>query len=101
MDVHDVRPASATSSYYERIDDDGDPNDLFQRNFLGQAGDDLFWENDVVDGGFLELVRLGVKPADDPKVAAVAAGGRRRAEGDDPRRGHVLPLQPRRLRRER
>ncbi len=56
-------------SYYERIDHDGDPNDLFQRKFLGQAGDDLFWEKDVVDAGFLELVRLGVKPADDPKVA--------------------------------
>ena len=56
-------------SYYERIDHNGDPNDLFQRKFLGQAGDDLFWEKDVVDAGFLELVRLGVKPADDPKVA--------------------------------
>jgi glucoamylase len=55
--------------YYERIDHDGNPDDSFQRTFKGSSGDELFWEKDVVDAGFLELVRLGVKPADDPKVA--------------------------------
>lgn len=59
--------------YYERIDHDGNPNDLFQRTFRGPSGDEQFWEKDVVDAGFLELVRLGVKPADDPNVAEALA----------------------------
>jgi glucoamylase len=59
--------------YYERIDHDGNPNDLFQRTFRGPSGNEQFWEKDVVDAGFLELVRLGVKPADDPKVAEALA----------------------------
>lgn len=54
--------------YYERIDHDGNPNDQFQRTFRGPSGDELFWEKDVVDAGFLELVRLGVKPANDPRI---------------------------------
>jgi len=51
--------------YYERIDHDGNPNDMYQRKF----GNDLFWERDILDAGFLELVRLGVKPANDAKIA--------------------------------
>ena len=56
-------------------------------------------ERSIVDAGFLDLVRLGVKRADDPFVTALAARGRR----GDPRTrrtGRLLPLQPRRLRRE-
>jgi glucoamylase len=54
--------------YYERIDDNGNPDDGHYLEINNGGG----WhdERDVVDGGFLELVRLGVKPAADPVVAA-------------------------------
>ena len=51
--------------YYERIENTQDPNDEFQRHF----NEGTFWERDVVDAGFLELVRLGVKPAADATIA--------------------------------
>ncbi len=51
--------------YYERIDSSRDPNDEAKRDFK----DGSFWERDVLDAGFLELVRLGVKPANDSKIA--------------------------------
>ena len=54
--------------YYVRIDDDGDPNDGSERDFGNAAG--VHKENAVVDAGFLELVRLGVKAPNDPYVAA-------------------------------
>jgi GH15 family glucan-1,4-alpha-glucosidase len=54
--------------YYVRIDDDGDPNDGSERDFGNAAG--VHRENEVVDAGFLELVRLGVKAPNDPYVAA-------------------------------
>jgi glucan 1,4-alpha-glucosidase len=53
--------------YYLRIDDDGDPNDGAERDFGNAAG--VHKENSVLDAGFLELVRLGVKPPNDPHVA--------------------------------
>lgn len=53
--------------YYIRIDDDGDPNDESERDFGNAAGVHL--EKAVVDAGFLDLVRLGVKAPDDPYVA--------------------------------
>jgi glucan 1,4-alpha-glucosidase len=53
--------------YYIRIDDDGDPNDSSERDFGNAAGVHL--EKAVVDAGFLDLVRLGVKAPDDPYVA--------------------------------
>ena len=45
--------------YYERIDHDTNPNDTFARTL----DDGTWWERDLVDGGFLDLVRLGVRPA--------------------------------------
>jgi glucoamylase len=45
--------------YYERIEHDTNPNDTFARGFE----DGTWWERDIVDGGFLDLVRLGVRPA--------------------------------------
>ena len=54
--------------YYVRIDDDGDPDDGSERDFGNAAG--VHRENEVVDAGFLELVRLGVKAPNDPYVAA-------------------------------
>lgn len=56
----------ASHGYYERIDGSGNPNDLAQLTIANGGG--TWWEKDVVDGGFLELVRLGVKRADDPHV---------------------------------
>ena len=45
--------------YYERIEHDTDPDDTDARGFE----DGTWWERDIVDGGFLDLVRLGVRPA--------------------------------------
>jgi glucoamylase len=45
--------------YYERIEHDTNPNDTFARGLE----DGTWWERDLVDGGFLDLVRLGVRPA--------------------------------------
>ena len=54
--------------YYVRIDDDGDPDDDSGRQLANGAGFHL--DKEVVDAGFLELVRLGVKAPDDPFVLA-------------------------------
>ena len=54
--------------YYQRIDDNGNPNDGHALEINNGGG--TWDERDVVDGGFLELVRLGVKPPGDPSVAA-------------------------------
>lgn len=58
--------AHADTPYYFRIDDDRDPDDGADRG-LANGGPTLD-ERNVVDAGFLELVRLGVKPADDPVI---------------------------------
>jgi glucoamylase len=55
--------------YYERIDRNHNPDDLDTLHFLGPAQGEDFWEKDVVDASFLELVRLGVKTPDDPQIA--------------------------------
>lgn len=48
----------AGHGYYERIDDNGNPNDGHQLAVANGGGS---WdERDVVDAGFLELARLGV-----------------------------------------
>jgi len=52
--------------YYVRINDDTDPDDGAERS-LANGGPTLD-ERNVVDAGFLELVRLGIKPADDPTI---------------------------------
>jgi glucoamylase len=54
--------------YYERIDGNSNPND--GQNISITNGGGNFDERSIVDAGFLELVRLGVKPAGDPAVAA-------------------------------
>ncbi|HEY5753259.1 MAG TPA: glucan 1,4-alpha-glucosidase [Chthoniobacterales bacterium] len=53
--------------YYVRIDDNGDPNDGSERDSGNASG--VHKDNMVVDGGFLELIRLGVKAPNDPYVA--------------------------------
>ena len=52
-------------NYYVRIDKSANPNDDGKLSF--NEGD--FFAHDVLDGGFLELVRLGVKPPGDAKIA--------------------------------
>lgn len=59
-DRHDETP------YYLRITADGDPNAGRPRTIANDGP--TYDEREIVDGGFLELVRLGVKPADDPVV---------------------------------
>lgn len=53
--------------YYIRVGDDTDPNDGANREINNGGGNHD--ERSIVDAGFLELVRLGVKPADDPAIA--------------------------------
>lgn len=55
--------------YYERIDEDGNPNDNTQICFL----EGCYYQHDVVDLGFLELVRLGVLAPNDSSVSTSLA----------------------------
>jgi len=52
--------------YYVRISDDAQPDIHTMRTHNNAGG--TFDEREVIDGGFLELVRLGVKPHDDPVI---------------------------------
>ena len=54
--------------YFTRIDDNGNPDDGHQLEINNGGG--TYDEREVVDGGFLDLVRLGIFPADDPHVLA-------------------------------
>jgi glucoamylase len=56
----------ASQGYYIRIDNNTDPNDGYQLDVRNGGG--TWDERDVVDAGFLELVRLGIRPADDPAI---------------------------------
>jgi len=52
--------------YYMRIDNNQNPDDGYVLDVHNGGGK---WdERDVVDQGFLELVRLGIRPADNPVV---------------------------------
>ncbi|PHQ38126.1 glucoamylase [Halorubrum persicum] len=57
---HDETP------YYVRVTADGDPESGRPRTIANDGP--TYDEREIVDGGFLELVRLGVKPADDDVV---------------------------------
>ncbi|SHG91259.1 glycoside hydrolase family 15 protein [Halobaculum gomorrense] len=52
--------------YYFRINGNRDPDDGTERTLAN--GGRTFDERNVIDAGFLELVRLGVLPADDPVI---------------------------------
>jgi glucan 1,4-alpha-glucosidase len=52
--------------YYVRITRDGDP-DAGHLRTLSNNGPTLD-EREIIDAGFLELVRMGIKPADDPVI---------------------------------
>ena len=51
--------------YYERIDKTSNPNDSDQIKF----DEGSFFAHDIVDFGFLDLVRLGVRPPNDANVS--------------------------------
>ncbi|HEY8563286.1 MAG TPA: glycoside hydrolase family 15 protein [Pyrinomonadaceae bacterium] len=53
-------------NHYLRLSQNGKP-DSGERLELGN-GAGTFDERDIIDAGFLELVRFGVKPADDPLI---------------------------------
>ena len=53
--------------YYIRINNNTDPNDGAKIDVRNGGG--VWDKRDVVDAGFLELVRLGIRPADDPIIA--------------------------------
>jgi glucan 1,4-alpha-glucosidase len=57
--------------YFERIDDNGNPNDGHTLDINNGGGS--YDERTIVDAGFLDLVRLGVTPADDPHVTGSLA----------------------------
>lgn len=52
--------------YYFRINNNKNPNDGFKLEINNGGG--FHDERSIVDAGFLELVRLGIRPADDPKI---------------------------------
>ncbi|ESP88125.1 glycoside hydrolase family 15 protein [Candidatus Halobonum tyrrellensis] len=59
-DLHTETP------YYVRVTRDGDPEAGHLRTLANQGP--TLDERDIIDGGFLDLVRLGIKPWDDPIV---------------------------------
>jgi glucan 1,4-alpha-glucosidase len=56
----------ANHPYYIRLSKTGDPNAAISYN-LGNGGPTVD-QRSVIDAGFLELVRLGLKPANDPAI---------------------------------
>jgi glucoamylase len=68
--------------YYERIDQDGNPNDTDTLCF--QEG--CYYQHDITDFGFLDLVRLGVRPPGDAHVAASLAPTAAAFDGNAPMR---------------
>ncbi len=58
--------AGDPGGYYMRIDNNTDPNDGYQMDVHNGGG--IWDERDVVDAGFLELVRLGIRPANNPAI---------------------------------
>ena len=53
-------------NYYIRISEKGEPDGGHNIELNNNAG--TYPETEIVDAGFLELVRLGIKPADDPLI---------------------------------
>jgi len=57
----------AAQGYYIQIDNNTDPNDGYELDVRNGGG--TWDERDVVDAGFLELVRFGIRPPDDATIA--------------------------------
>jgi glucoamylase len=71
--AHKVERWSATTSgpygdgnYYLRITENGNPN--YGAKIEINSGGGSYDEREIVDAGFLELVRLGIKSTDDPLI---------------------------------
>lgn len=69
--ARDLESWTATSTgpwghYYIRITENPNPNDGATVNINSGGGDHD--EREIIDAGFLELVRLGIKRADDPLI---------------------------------
>ncbi len=58
--------------YYLRLTKDGDPNSATTYN-VGDSGPSAIEQRAVVDPSFLELVRLGIKRANDPNIRSSLA----------------------------
>jgi glucoamylase len=56
----------AKGTYFLRITENNDPNDGARIEI--NSGGGTYDEREIVDAGFLELVRLGIRPARDPLV---------------------------------
>ena len=87
----------AAHPYFIRLSKTGDPNAAISYN-VGNGGPTLD-QRAVIDAGFLELVRLGELPANDPDVVAVPAGRGQDHQTDTAERPGLAPLQRRRVRR--
>jgi glucoamylase len=61
----------AKGKYFLRITEDNDPNDGARIEI--NSGGGTYDEREIVDAGFLELVRLGVRPARDPLIGSSLA----------------------------
>ena len=84
--------------YYLRLTKDGKPNSGTTYN-IGDSGPTVD-QRKVVDPSYLELVRLGVKRANDPAILnTVNVVDQQLAAGDSERTLLLAPLQLRRLRR--
>ena len=57
--------------YFQRIDDNGNPNDGHILNISNGGGS--YDERSIVDSSFLELVRHGVKPGNNPYILSSVA----------------------------
>lgn len=53
-------------NYYIRVSEKGEPDGNHKIELNNNAG--TFYETEIVDAGFLELVRFGIKRADDPLI---------------------------------
>lgn len=60
-------PPGVGTGYYIRINNTTDPNDGEKLDVRNGGG--VWDKRDVVDAGFLELVRLGIRPANDAIIA--------------------------------
>ncbi|HSS61764.1 MAG TPA: glycoside hydrolase family 15 protein [Candidatus Limnocylindrales bacterium] len=63
-----VHAGAAGVDYYLRISPDGKPNTAEPINLANGGG--LWDQREIVDPSFLELVRLGVRPASDPRITS-------------------------------
>jgi glucoamylase len=67
-------------TYYLRITENDNPNDGAKVEI--NSGGGIFDEREIVDTGFLELVRLGIKAVDDPVIVKSVAVVDRLIEGE-------------------